>query len=73
MPFLEHLDVDGRVLLYGGGLILLTTLLFGLLPALRASRPDLHDALKDPDGAARSARAPPRLRGAWWRSRWRWR
>lgn len=54
MPFLEHLDVDARVLLYGGGLILLTTLLFGLLPALRASRPDLHDVLKE-SGMAGSA------------------
>ncbi len=51
MPFLENLGVDVRVLLYGGGLILLTTLLFGLLPALRASRPNLHDALKDGTGS----------------------
>ncbi len=64
MPFLEHLDVDGRVLLYGGGLILLTTLLFGLLPALRASRPDLHDALKDPDGLVRTGELRHGLRGA---------
>ncbi len=64
MPFLEHLDVDGRVLLYGGGLILFTTILFGLLPALRASRPDLHDALKD--GSATAGGSPHRhgLRGA---------
>ena len=53
MPFLQDLGVDGRVLAYGGGLILLTTVLFGLLPALRASRPDLHDALKDPTGSSR--------------------
>ena len=62
MPFLEHLDVDGRVLLYGGGLILGTTLLFGLLPALRASRPDLHDALKDPSGMVPSGAQRHRLR-----------
>jgi putative ABC transport system permease protein len=54
MPFLE-VGVDGRVLAYGAGLILLTTVLFGLLPALRASRPDLHDALKDPTGSSRLA------------------
>jgi len=53
MPFLQDLGVDSRVLAYGGGLILLTTILFGLLPALRASRPDLHDALKDPTGSSR--------------------
>ena len=53
MPFLQDLGVDGRALAYGAGLILLTTVLFGLLPALRASRPDLHEALKDPTGATR--------------------
>ena len=63
MPFLEHLDVDGRVLLYGGGLILLTTVLFGLLPALRASRPDLHDVLKESGSAGRSEHHRHGLRG----------
>ena len=74
MPFLQHLEVDGRVLAYGGGLILLTTVLFGLLPALRASRPDLHDALKDrrrePPGRPASSRSP---RQRWSRWRWPWR
>ena len=47
MPFLERLDVDVRVLGYGAAVVILTTLLFGLLPALRASRPELQGALKD--------------------------
>ncbi|RPH66108.1 MAG: ABC transporter permease [Myxococcaceae bacterium] len=47
MPFLEHLEVDGRVLAYGAAVVVLTTLLFGLLPALRASRPEIQGALKD--------------------------
>jgi len=47
MPFLERLDVDARVLGYGAAVVILTTLLFGLLPALRASRPELQGALKD--------------------------
>ena len=47
MPFLERLDVDTRVLGYGAAVVVLTTLLFGLLPALRASRPELQGALKD--------------------------
>ena len=73
MPFLEHLDVDGRVLLYGGGLIVLTTLLFGLLPALRASRPDLHDALKDGRRERTAASTATGSAACWSRSRWRWR
>jgi len=38
------------VLLYSVALILLTTLVFGLLPALRASRPGIVVALKDDSG-----------------------
>ncbi len=57
MPFLEHLEVDGRVLGYGAAVVVLTTLLFGLLPALRASRPEIQGTLKDvaprPSGTVR--------------------
>src|SRR4029079_16595915 len=68
MPFLQDLGVDSRVLAYGGGVLLLPpipfrlppappalrpTTLAALLPAVRASRPDLHDALKDPTGSSR--------------------
>ncbi len=41
---------DARVLSFAGVLCLLTTVAFGLLPALRASRPDLLEALKDDVG-----------------------
>src|SRR5262249_35413328 len=47
MPFLDSLEVDGRVLTYGAAVVGLTTLLFGLLPAPRASRPRIQSALKD--------------------------
>jgi putative ABC transport system permease protein len=47
MPFLERVDVDARVLGYGAAVVVLTTLLFGLLPALRASRLEIQGALKD--------------------------
>ena len=53
MPFLEGLEVDGRVLGYGLAIVLLTTVLFGLLPALRASRPDVHTSLKEAAGPGR--------------------
>ncbi len=39
--------IDGNVLAFTVVLSLATALLFGLLPALRASRPDLSDSLKE--------------------------
>lgn len=50
--FPTHLDVnlDLRLLGFACGLSLLTGLLFGLLPAVRASRPDLVPALKTDAG-----------------------
>ena len=49
----RHLDfsLDGRVLLYTFGLALVATVLFGLVPALQASRADKIAALKDRTGA----------------------
>ncbi len=40
------LDLDLRVLAYTGALSILTALLFGLAPAVRAARAELGDALK---------------------------
>jgi predicted permease len=40
-------DVDYTVLLYLGGLCLLSALFFGLVPAIRGSRVDLNQALKE--------------------------
>ena len=46
-PVVFDFNVDLRVALFTFGLSLITALLFGLVPALRASRPDLVNALKD--------------------------
>lgn len=46
LPDAESIHVNGRVLLFALGLSVLTALLFGLAPALHASRPNLNDALR---------------------------
>lgn len=46
IPVVFDFNVDMRVAVFTLGLSLVTALLFGLIPALRASRPDLVSALK---------------------------
>jgi predicted permease len=46
-PLLIQPSPDSRILLFTLGLTLVTALLFGLVPALRASRPDLWSTLKN--------------------------
>ena len=46
-PIVFDFNVDWRVLAFTAGLSLMTALLFGLAPALRATRPDLLEALKN--------------------------
>jgi putative ABC transport system permease protein len=53
LPDAENIRISSRVLLFAGGLSLLTALLFGMAPAFRASRADLHDALRE--GESRTA------------------
>ncbi len=43
----EAIQIDGVVLLFTLGIAVITGLLFGIAPAIHASRTDLHDALKD--------------------------
>ena len=46
LPDAENIHMNGRVLLFAVALSVLTALLFGLGPAVRASRPNLSDALR---------------------------
>ena len=47
IPRLQEITIDPRVLAFTFGISLLTGLVFGLVPALQSSRPDLNDALKE--------------------------
>lgn len=47
LPRVEEITLDGSVLLFTLGVTLLTGVLFGLVPALQASRPNLNVVLKE--------------------------
>ena len=51
------LGLDRRVLLFSFGLTIVTSVLFGLFPAIRASKQDLVTQLKEGSGAAGSQRS----------------
>jgi predicted permease len=56
LPGGESIRINGRVLLFAAGLSVLTAFLFGLAPALRASRADLNDALREGESRTSSAK-----------------
>ncbi|HEV2149543.1 MAG TPA: ABC transporter permease [Longimicrobiaceae bacterium] len=62
LPYWVRFDLDGRVLAFTAAVSVATGILFGLAPALRASRADLQGALKD--GTRGSGARQGRLRGA---------
>lgn len=57
LPIAFTLAIDWRLVAYTGGLSLLTGLAFGILPALKASRPQLVASLKDDATLAAPGRA----------------
>jgi putative ABC transport system permease protein len=59
IPRFSRIGLDPRVLVFTLGVSLLTGLLFGVLPALGASRPDLNEALRD---GVRGTSGPARSR-----------
>ena len=61
IPRLEQARVDGYVLLFTLGVAVVATLIFGLLPALRAAGAQLERALREGGRAVRGGR--DRLRG----------
>ncbi|MCU1381566.1 MAG: efflux pump, inner rane subunit [Acidobacteria bacterium] len=47
VPRADEISIDGRVLLFVLGVSMVTGILAGVLPAIRAGRTDLHEALKE--------------------------
>jgi putative ABC transport system permease protein len=63
LPRLSEAGLDATVLLFALGVTILCGMLFGLVPALRATRVDLQGELRDGGRGTRSA-VSDRLRGA---------
>jgi predicted permease len=62
MPRLADVQMDWRVLVFTGGLTLLTGLVFGIAPAVQSSRTSLTEALKS-GGRGAAISVSQRLRG----------
>ena len=56
IPRLNEITIDLRVLVFTFAVSLVTGVLFGLVPALQSSRPDLNDALKEGGRGSTSGR-----------------
>lgn len=62
LPRVAEIHVDSRVLWFTLGVSLLTGLLFGLVPALQVSKPDLNESLKESGRSAMGGRHRQRAR-----------
>ena len=62
-PTMKQMTVDGQVLAFTVAMCIVTCLLFGLVPALRASRAGLNTTLKEAGGRSESAGGSQRIRG----------
>ena len=64
IPSWMQFTIDGRVLAFTFAMAAATGIVFGLAPAVQASRPDLTDALKDGARGAGAGRRSQRFRSA---------
>jgi putative ABC transport system permease protein len=58
LPRLTEIHVDRLVLVFVSAISVLTSVLFGLIPAWQSSRVDLHDALKQGSRSVAGSRSP---------------
>jgi putative ABC transport system permease protein len=63
IPANLQVEMDARVLLFVAGLSILTGLLFGIVPALKATRPDLTNPIKQGGGGSSAGQSSKRFRG----------
>ena len=63
-PRLSEIHMDVRVLLFAFAVSLITGLLFGLVPALQVSRPDVNDAIRETGRGVAGSRRQRRFRQA---------
>jgi putative ABC transport system permease protein len=63
VPRLDEIGINGSVIIFTLSLSILTTVLFGLLPALRLSRPDLCKSLNERQSSSIQSGQKRKLRG----------
>lgn len=64
LPRAAEIGIDGKVLLFTVGIALATGILFGLVPALQASVPNLAETLKEGSGKTTAGTRRHRVRSA---------
>ena len=64
LPRLDELTIDGRVLAFAMVSAILTGLIFGIVPALQTSKPNLTETLKEGTAGAGGSARRQRLRSA---------
>jgi putative ABC transport system permease protein len=62
LPRISEINIDGRVLWFTFGVSLITGVLFGLVPALQASKTELNESLKESGRSAMGGRHRQRAR-----------
>ncbi|HKP86349.1 MAG TPA: ABC transporter permease [Blastocatellia bacterium] len=64
IPRSAQVGLDGRVLLFTLGVSILTGVIFGLVPAIQSSRPDLSESLKEGGRSSNEGARHNRIRSA---------